>query len=91
MQKDNVVGLLGSGISWLATFIQTNETLQIISIICAVLASLSTIIYNLIRSINNAKKDGKITAEEVEEIAKEANEGLKDLNQKLNGEKDNDK
>ena len=67
MNNKNIIDGACVGVSTLFTITQTNETLQIISIILTILATLIVIIRNLIDWYVKAKKDGKIDANEGKE------------------------
>ena len=83
MNKETLGGVGGIMISALGTGIQTNELLQTISLILTIIGTIITIVMALLSWWNRAKKDGKITKEELEdalEIVKEGADELKDLN-----------
>jgi len=83
-----VLGLIGTSTSAVGTALQPSEVLQIISMIITILGGIiSLIVLPLLSWYKNAKKDGKITAEEIEEGAKTLQEGLEHLNQNLNDNK----
>ena len=83
-----VLGVIGTSTSAVGTAIQTNEVLQTISLIITILGGIvSLIIIPILTWYRNAKKDGKITVDEIEEGAKTLQEGLegtKDLIDKNN-------
>ena len=66
-----------SSISWILTVTQVNEVFEIIQIIFSCLVSLITILYIVWKWYKRAKADGKITAEEIEELKKEVDENVK--------------
>ena len=72
------------GVALTDTQLQTAES--IVSIVCAVTGVLMTITFSiilpLIRWYNKAKKDGKITSEEVQEGLEILDDGIKDLKDK---------
>lgn len=65
MNKENIIDGGCVLISALFTAAQTKEVLQIISFILTIISVLIVIIRNIIDWYIDAKKDGKITAEEV--------------------------
>ena len=83
MKHDEIVGFTGSGISTILTITQTNEVFQLIQLIFSILAFLVTIAYTFWKWYRNAKKDGKITPQEVEELFDNLRENIKE-------EKDNE-
>ena len=72
-----IVGGLASGLSAVGTSIQTNEVLQIISLVLTIVGTLITfIVLPLLNWYIKAKKDGKITIEEVKEGVDTLQEGI---------------
>ena len=70
-------GLFATGTSAVGTALQTNEVLQTISLVITILGGIvSLIVLPLLTWYKNAKKDGKITVDEIEEGAKTLQEGL---------------
>lgn len=80
--KEEATGVVGSSISWILTVSQANEIFEIIQIIFSILVSLITIAYIIWKWYKKAKKDGKITADEVEELVDEVGKEL-DKNDKI--------
>ena len=77
MQKELITGAVGTSISVIGTATQTNELLQTISLVVTIVgAVISMIVVPLLGWWNKAKKDGKITTEELEEGAKTLQEGI---------------
>lgn len=68
------VGIGGTALESLLAVAQTNEILQTIQIILAIITFLVTIGYTLWKWYKNAKKDGKITKDEVEDLVDEIKE-----------------
>lgn len=80
MKHELIGGSIGTGISALGTAMQTNELLQTISLVITIIGGLITfIIMPVINWYQNAKKDGKITKEEVDEGVKIIQDGLDKL------------
>ena len=67
MNKENIIDGGCILISVLFTTAQTKEVLQIISFILTIISVLIVIIRNIIDWYIDAKKDGKITAEEIKQ------------------------
>ena len=67
MNKEVVGGMIGTGVTAVGTGLQTNEILQAISIVLTIIGSIITIAMALTNWWKNAKKDGKITKEEINE------------------------
>ena len=68
MTKDGIVfGSIGV-LETLVTVSQTNEVFQTIQIIISALAGAVALAYTIWRWYRNAKKDGKITGDEVDDL-----------------------
>lgn len=68
------VGIGGTALESVLAVTQTNEILQTIQIILAIITFLVTIGYTVWKWYKNAKKDGKITKDEVEDLVDEIKE-----------------
>lgn len=68
MTKDGIVfGSIGA-LETVVTVAQTNEVFQTIQIIISALAGAVALAYTIWRWYRNAKKDGKITEDEVDDL-----------------------
>lgn len=68
MTKDGIVfGSIGA-VEAVVTVSQTNEVFQTIQIIISALAGAVALAYTIWRWYRNAKKDGKITEDEVDDL-----------------------
>ena len=78
-----LAGTLGTFISATGASLSVTEVQAIISIICTIIGVLITIVTSIVipvwKKIRAAKQDGKITPEELEDITKTLDEGLKKL------------
>lgn len=73
MTKDGIVfGSIGA-LETVVTISQTNEVFQTIQIIISALAGAVALAYTIWRWYRNAKKDGKITDDEVDNLFKQIN------------------
>lgn len=79
LNKETIGGAVGTTISAVGTGIQTNEILQKISLILTILGSIITIAMALSNWWKKAKKDGKITKDEVKDAVKIITDGTKDI------------
>ena len=71
MTKDGIVfGSIGA-VEAVVTVSQTNEVFQTIQIIISALAGAVALAYTIWRWYKNAKKDGKITEDEVDDLFKQ--------------------
>lgn len=88
MKKELITGGIGSAIGIVGTATQTNEILQAISLIVTIIGAIvSMIVVPLISWYQKAKKDGKITSEEIQEGVKIIEDGLDKLQNKDDKEK----
>ena len=88
--------LAGGSLAVVATITQTNEILQTIQLIICIIGALITVglaIWKVIKVYKEAKKDGKITELEKEQVMQAIAEALDkgtDLIAKINKEENND-
>lgn len=80
--KDNILSAIGSVSSWVLTMAQTNEAFQLIMLILSILSTLFTIAFTFYKWYNKAKEDGKITKDEIEDLADDISETLKNKEDK---------
>lgn len=71
MQKDGIVFGSIAVLETMVTVSQTNEVFQTIQIIISALAGAVALAYTIWRWYRNAKKDGKITEDEVDDLFKQ--------------------
>ena len=88
MNKEVVGGIVGTGVTAVGTGLQTNEVLQAISIILTIIGTLITIAMALTNWWKNAKKDGKITKDEINDGVDIIVGGVEDIKDKLNDKED---
>ena len=88
--KNNYTCEVFNMIQYALATIQDNPIWQGIQLGLSILTSVVLIAYRIWKWHNEATADGKITKDEVEEGFKIVNDGLEDINGKVNG-KDNDK
>ena len=82
------LGIVGTSTSAVGTALQTSEVLQIISLIITIIGGIiSLIVIPLLTWYKNAKKDGKITVDEINEGAKTLQEGLEQLQNQVDENK----
>lgn len=86
-----VGGIFGTAISATGYAISTEQIEQIVSIICSVVGVLIVIITSLlipfIKWLSKAKKDGKITPEELEEGKEIISNGVEEIKDSLDKNK----
>lgn len=82
-----MLGMIGTGLGLAGTISQMNEIMQIVSaVVTAIGAIITWIVIPLLTWWKNAKKDGKITTDEVEEGVKTLQDGIENITK----EKDED-
>ena len=80
MKKEILGALVGSSASAVGTAMQPDQVLQIISLIITIIgAIISMIIIPILTWWKNAKKDGKITKEEVQDAGKIIVDGVNSI------------
>lgn len=92
MKRELIGGAFGTLLSATGTALQTQQVLQIISLCITILgAIISMIILPLLTWYKNAKKDGKITEDEIKEGVEKLQEGIEGVKQTLDDKKKGDK
>jgi len=74
--KDYTLGAVGSISSWIFTIVQTNEVFQFVMLILSIMSTLFTLAFTIYKWYNKAKEDGKITRQEIEDLAEDISESL---------------
>ena len=88
MKRELFGGIFGTSLSALGTAIQTEDVLRYISLGITILGGLiSMIIIPLWNWYKNAKKDGKITKEEIEEGVKIVSDGSQNIKDSIDNKK----
>jgi ABC-type Fe3+-siderophore transport system permease subunit len=89
MKSEMIAGGVGATLGVIGTITQTNEILQTISLIITIIgAIISMIIVPLISWYQKAKKDGKITSDEIKDGIDIVVGGIKDVQDKLEDKED---
>lgn len=75
--NDKIIGIVGTAMGVVGSVVQTKEVLQIISIIITIIGGVITwFVIPVLNWYKHAKKDGKITTDELIEGAKIAKDGI---------------
>ena len=82
MKLNEIISYIGNAITYIIAFASQNETLQWIELVLSIIVSLVLLAYRLWRWYNEAKKDGKITKEELKEGIDILSEGIEDIKKK---------
>lgn len=75
----NILVALGNAGTYVLTALQTNEIFQTISLIASIVTSCVLIAYRVWKWSKEAKADGKITKEEVEDLIEIVKDGVEDF------------
>lgn len=85
MKTEIALGCVGTGLSTIGTVAQTNEILQTVSLVITICGAIvSFIVLPILTWYRNAKKDGKITTDELIDGAKTIEEGIKKTEETIN-------
>ena len=78
-----ITGTIGTLVSFLGCQISLDEVNQIVSIVCSILGILITflgvVVVPFIKKLKDAKSDGKVTIDEVEDIIEDTKKNLDDF------------
>ena len=92
MKNELITGGVGTTLCVVGTASQTNETLQTISLVITIIgAIISMIIVPIISWYQKAKKDGKITSDEIKDGIDTLVDGVKEVQDKLEDKNEEDK
>jgi len=91
MDKNTLTASLGEALAICGTAIQTNDILQIISLIISIVGGCITIAVGLSNWWHKAKADGKITKEEINEGLNIINSGVENIQKGENTWKNSNK
>ena len=92
MKPDELIAYIVNGFTYILVLMQTNQTFQMIEMILAILTSIVLLAYRIWRWWKDAKKDGKITKEEIKDGLDIIINGAEDIKDKIKkGDKDNGK
>lgn len=81
--KDNIISWGGNGLMYVMAAIQANEVLQWVQLGLSIAMTVFLLVYRIWRWYKEAKKDGKITEEELKEAIDIAQEGAEALKEDL--------
>lgn len=85
MKHEFIVASVGTALGVVGTATQTNEVLETISLIVTICGAIvSFIVVPLLNWYRSAKKDGKITLDEIQEGAGTLKEGLDKTQEQIN-------
>lgn len=82
MKTQDIIPACGNALSYVFTAIQSNEVFQIVSFIISILTSLIIIVYKIWAWYREAKRDGKITKDEIIDLCNRIGDDVDDLRDK---------
>lgn len=88
MKSDEIIGLLGTGVSAVGTALQVDEVLKIISLVITIVGSILTlIVMPIINWYREAKRDGKIDVDEIKDGVQIISDGVNGVKEDIEKEK----
>ena len=89
MKPNEIISYIANGLTYVVALSQTNEVFQIVELVFAILTSVILLLYRLWKWYNEAKKDGKITKEEIKDGIDIIVDGVDDIKKKGDRKDDN--
>ena len=89
MKPNEIISYIANGVTYVVALSQTNEIFQIVELVFAILTSVILLLYSLWKWYNEAKKDGKITREEIKDGIDIIVDGVDDIKKKGDKKDDN--
>ena len=89
MKPNEIISYIANGLTYVVALSQTNEVFQIVELVFAILTSVILLLYRLWKWYNEAKKDGKITKEEIKDGINIIVNGVDDIKKKGDRKDDN--
>ena len=89
MKTNEIISFVANGLTYVVALSQTNEVFQIVELVFAILTSVILLLYRLWKWYNEAKKDGKITKEEIKDGIDIIVDGVDDIKKKGDRKDDN--
>lgn len=88
MKPRNIFEVVGNAFMYVLTATQTKEVFEIISLCLSIVISLLIITSKIIGWYKEAKKDGKITEDEVQDAIDIIKDGAEDIKDSIDGRKE---
>lgn len=88
MKPRNIFEVIGNASMYVLTATQTKEVFEIISLCLSIVISLLIITSKIIGWYKEAKKDGKITEDEVQDAIDIVKDGAEDIKDSIDGRKE---
>jgi len=81
MKPSNIFALVGNGFTYLLTMIQANQVFQVIELVLAVATSLVILAHRIWSWFKEAKEDGKITKDEMDQLYDIVEDGKEEIHE----------
>lgn len=91
MKMNEILTAGANGFTYFLAFIQTNQAFQIAEMILAILTSIVLLAYRIWKWWQEAKKDGKITMDEIKDVSKTISDGVKEVRDTIDKRKEDKK
>ena len=79
MNTKEIFPVIGNGLTYVMATIQSNEILQIVEFVMSAILTIVILAYKIWHWWREAKKDGKIDADEIDELGKIIDETKDDM------------
>ena len=89
MKTNEIISFIANILTYVVALSQTNEVFQIVELVFAILTSVILLLYRLWKWYNEAKKDGKITKDEIKDGINIIVNGVDDIKKKGDRKDDN--
>lgn len=91
MKNELILGGIGTALSAVGTATQTQEILQIVSLVITILGGIiSFIVLPILNWYQKAKQDGKITVDEIKEGVETLQDGIEKTKEEIEKEQNKD-
>lgn len=91
MKVKDLLQFAGNGLQYLITWTQVEEVARIIGLVLSIMISVLIIIDKVITWWKKAKADGKITKDEIDELAHDVGEDISNIKDQLDSSKESKK
>ena len=82
--QEKPVNYIASAVACITTAVQSNEIFSYVSLTLTILSIVVSLTFTIYRWYKVATNDGKIDNEEIDELMKNINEGINELNDAVN-------
>lgn len=82
--QEKPINYIASGVACITTSLQSNEIFSYVSLSLTILSIVVSLAFTIYRWYKVATDDGKINKEEIDDLMKNINEGVNELNDAVN-------